>query len=191
MAQRPKLTRDDVDAIRDRLRRGETKTVLAKAYGCSPRALGFALDRYPADREPVRLSAGDEAREAQDDAAALGVADGMSIDEQRAVVVRQLRQAEAARDTLAAAGELSESRRYAELALKASSVLARLTRDHDVDSITIPRSELEAVKARARAKWQAALKAHGQIVCSHCRREIANRWAHDPLAPKVDGSGDA
>lgn len=195
MAAKSKLTADNVAEARRNIRRGSTKTAEAARLGVSPRALSFAFVRYPDDvitRAAPAPPDGPDVDETEDptEAAELGVSDDMSAAEQRATVVNQLRQAERARDELLASGDLAESRRFAELALKASSVLARLSRLDAVGMISFPSSELDTLKAQARAKFDAMCNAHEAIVCARCRVEIATEWAANPLAAITPAESD-
>ena len=183
---RSKLTPADVAAARRNIRRGSSKAKEAARLGVSARALGFAFDRHP-EEDPRRRAAATQADEPQDEddapgeAAELGLSDDMSLADQRLTVINQLRQSEKARDELYASGDLSESRRYAELALKASSVLARLNRLDHSDQIVFPKSEVANLRALARSRFDAMCNAHEGLVCARCRVDIATQWAANPL----------
>lgn len=176
-----KLTDGDIETARGMLKRGRTKTDVAKALGVSRRALGFALERVPApspDPAPVADPAEDDDRDLT--AAELGLSDDAGVAEIDAQIARCKRNQEAAE----AEGDLAEQRQQAN---QIRQFLALRKRNAaDPDAITIPRDQLEATREAARKKFTHMLKDR-PLLCAHCSKALSVSWARDPLAPPAAG----
>ena len=179
------------------LKRGNTKTDVARILGVSRRALGFALERHAAaSADPEIPSGGKPARPDPDPAddpadrdltpAELGLPDDVEPSEIDAQIARARRNQALAESE----GDLAEQRQQANMIRQFLALKERINSRLDPKAIVIPLEQVDAIRDRARAKFTAMTKDR-PLLCSHCSRALSVSWARDPLAPAAEKEGES
>jgi hypothetical protein len=181
-----KLTDEDVRTARGMLKRGKTKTDVAKMLGVSRRALGFALDReIPEDPAPGGSRPGREDPEippAPTDRDLSAVELGLPPDAGTSEIDEQIARCQRNQTLAESEGDLAEQRQQANMIRQFLALRERINARQDPDAIVIPKGDVEATLNRARFKFTAMMNAR-PMLCAHCSKALSVAWAKEPLEP--------